>query len=458
MIATLFAAFQFDYNTRVVVTGTALLGLASGMVGVFLLLRKRALVGDAISHATLPGVAAVFLVASALGWNAKSLPILLLGAAISGIVAALFIVMLRAGTMLKEDAVLGIILSVFFGIGTALLRIIQQLPTGSSAGLESFIYGKTANMIAEDAYLIGGAALVVCSLTLALSKELKLLCFDTTFGQSQGWPMTLLDLFLMGAVVTVVIVGLQAVGLILMIALLVIPAAAARFWTHRLSKMLIIASLIGAVSSIAGSLASAYMTNLPSGPAIVIAAAILFLLSLLFGSIGGVLGQVVRRRSHRREINHQHVLRGIYEILEARDRAPLQRGLLRSDEISVQALLGTRSWSLSHVRKILHQLVAMDYVVAHSPQLYTLTASGIRAAISATRQHRMFEFYLQHQAEISAAGLDRTADFAEHVFDDDMVAELEQIFASQLAPFEVPPSPHPIDGVGSPASSRGGAA
>ena len=157
--------------------------------------RKRALVGDAISHATLPGVAAVFLVATALGWNAKSLPILLLGAAISGIVAALFIVMLRAGTMLKEDAVLGIILSVFFGIGTALLRIIQQLPTGSSAGLESFIYGKTANMIAEDAYLIGGAALVVCSLTLSLSKELKLLCFDTTFGQSQGWPMTLLDLF-----------------------------------------------------------------------------------------------------------------------------------------------------------------------------------------------------------------------------------------------------------------------
>jgi manganese/zinc/iron transport system permease protein len=457
MIGSIVASVLFEYNTRVVVTGTALLGLASGMIGVFLLLRKRALVGDAISHATLPGVAGVFLIATVMGFNAKSLPILLAGAAVSGIIAALVIVMLRAGTMLKEDAVLGIILSVFFGIGTALLRIIQQLPTGSAAGLEAFIYGKTATMIAEDAYLIGGAALIVCGLTLALSKELKLLCFDTTFGQSQGWPMTLLDLVLMGAVVTVVIVGLQAVGLILMIALLVIPAAAARFWTHRLYKMLIISSLFGAVSSIVGSLASAYFPKLPSGPAIVIAAASLFLFSLLFGSIGGVLGQLVRRRLHRREINHQHVLRGIYEILEARNRAPLGRGLQRSDEVSVHALLGTRSWSLSHIRKILQQLVAMNYVVAHSPELYTLTASGIRAAISATRQHRMFEFYLQHQAEISAAGLDRTADYVEHVFDDDMVAELERIFASQLAPFEVPPSPHPIDGVGMPASRHGGA-
>ncbi len=168
---TLHASLALDYNTRVVLLGTMLLGAACGLVGVFLLLRKRALVGDAISHATLPGVCLVYLIALSLGVDGKSLIWLLFGGAASGGLGALTIVFLRKWTRLKEDAVLGIVLSVYFAIGTALLRMIQKLPEGNSAGLEGFIFGKTALMVTEDVWVIGIACAIVILLTLLLHKN-----------------------------------------------------------------------------------------------------------------------------------------------------------------------------------------------------------------------------------------------------------------------------------------------
>ena len=187
-----------DYNTRIVVMGTMLLGLAAGVVGTYMLLRKRALIGDAVSHATLPGIGIAFILMVQFGGNGKYLPGLLLGATITGLIGVGFILLIKGMTRIKEDAALGIVLSVFFGLGVAVLGVIQSMQQGNAAGLESFIYGKTASMIKSDVILIASVALVVIFLSMLLYKEFAILCFDQAFARAQGWPVTLIDIVMMG--------------------------------------------------------------------------------------------------------------------------------------------------------------------------------------------------------------------------------------------------------------------
>lgn len=290
------------YQTRVVVIGASLLGAAAGLVGSFMLLRRRALLADTLSHATLPGVAGAFLLATAMGFAGKHLVVLLIGAAIASAIAAACVTVLSRTTRLKQDAILAIVLSVFFGFGTVLSSIVQQTATGSAAGLESFIFGKAATMTRGDAILIGSAGLVVLLICVALFKELRLLCFDPDFARGQGWPVTLLDGVLMTLVVLVTVIGLQAVGLILIIALLVIPPSAARFWTHNLRTMILLSTIFGAASAWVGTSISGLATDLPSGATIVLVSVVLFIVSSLFGSAGGVVSRWIERSRTRTRI------------------------------------------------------------------------------------------------------------------------------------------------------------
>jgi manganese/zinc/iron transport system permease protein len=217
-----------DYNTRVVLVGVTLLGFGAGVMGTFMLLRKRAMMGDALAHATLPGIALAFILVSWLGGDGKSLVWLLTGAVATGVLGMGSVLAIRHGSRLKEDAALGIVLSVFFGLGVVGLSIAQQMSTGNAAGLESFIYGKTASMLARDAWLTAGASVVVAAGAGLLFKEFALVCFDQGYAAAQGWPVLRLDAIMMALVVLVTVIGLQAVGLILVVALLILPAAAAR--------------------------------------------------------------------------------------------------------------------------------------------------------------------------------------------------------------------------------------
>jgi manganese/zinc/iron transport system permease protein len=290
-----------DYNTRVVVLGVAAMGVACGLVGTFMLLRKRALMGDALSHATFPGICIAFIgFQLAFGSGGKSLPVLLAGALATGIIGVLCVLLIRSQTRIKEDAAMGIVLSVFFGFGTALRGVIQKMPGANSAGLDGFIYGKTASMVASDAWTIGAVALVSSVVVLVLYKELKLLCFDDHFARGLGRSVVGLDIVLMGLMTVVTVVGLQAVGLILVIALLIIPPAAARFWTDRLGTTALLSSLIGALSAVTGALISAVVVNIPSGAIIVLVAAGIFVLSLIFGTKRGA---VARMRNRSAAIN-----------------------------------------------------------------------------------------------------------------------------------------------------------
>ncbi len=281
----------FDYNTQVVAASTALLGGAGGLAGCLLLLRRRALMGDALGHATLPGIAAAYLISVAVGGTGKEPWALLAGAAAGAIAGVIAVLAIRRGARTSDETAMAIVLGSFFGLGTALLTVIQTTPGGHQAGLASFILGHAASMVASDLHAASIVALVCVALVVLLTKELRLLCFDESFARAIGRPVRWLDALVLIIVTAVVIAGLQAVGLILILALLILPATAARLCTDRFTTMLPLAAAMGAVSGVGGTLVSSYAPKLPTGPCIVLFAAGLFVLALVFAPRRGLLAR-----------------------------------------------------------------------------------------------------------------------------------------------------------------------
>lgn len=431
-----------DYNTRVVLAGTVLLGIASGLIGVYLLLRKRALLGDAISHATLMGIGFAYLWTVLIGQD-KSLPVLLVGAAISGSLGGIGVLMLRHFANIREDAALGIVLSVFFGAGVAILSVLQTINKGNIAGLESFIYGKVVAITGDDVALAATVLAIVAVIIAALGKELKILCFDIELARSQGWPVMWLDSMLIGMVVAVTIVGLKAIGLIMVIALQVIPAASARFWTHDLNRMLAISGLLGGVSCALGATASAVFADLPSGAMIVLCACGFFLISFTFGAERGVLWTYLHQRSLRRQQEYMHLLRACYEQLEARRALPTSAKAISTELLAISEIAAVRSWSRSFASKIARELDSRGLVVLRRNGDLHLTARGIVQAEEAVREHRLLEMYMMEQAEADVGQADREADYLEHGLLPEHLAELGESVARGTPP-PVPPSPHPL--------------
>jgi manganese/zinc/iron transport system permease protein len=279
------------YNTLVVLAGTSLLGAGAGLVGTFAVLRGRALLGDALAHAALPGVCLGFLV-----WGDRSLPVMLLGALATGMAGVALVGALSGLPRVKSDAAMGMVLSVFFGAGLVLSRLIQSRHAGGSkAGLDSYILGKTAGMLLGDVYLILGVSLIALVVTVLLYKEFKLVTFDPEFALVQGWPAAKLELLLMGMLAVMVVLGLPAAGAVLVVALLILPAGAARFWTDRLGWTLAVSSGLGMLMGAAGTLASARWGHLPAGPMIVLAGTAVFVISGLIAPRKGLLVRWLRR-------------------------------------------------------------------------------------------------------------------------------------------------------------------
>ncbi|APZ93157.1 metal ABC transporter permease [Fuerstiella marisgermanici] len=276
---------MFGNQTIIVLAGTLLLGVAAGMVGTFAVLRRRALMGDVIAHSALPGLCIAFLV-----FHSRAILVLLAGALLSGLLGAFVVSLMKRHTALREDAIQGIVLSVFYGGGIALTRSIQnRYRNESGADLEAFIIGRAATMLRSDVYQIAAVTIVTAVIVLLLYKELKLVSFDEQFCRVQGWSAGGLDLLLMVLTAVTVVVGLPSVGVVLTAALLIIPPAAARFWTDRLSKMMMISCTFGGLSGVTGTLISARFDGLPTGPLIVLTSTAIFLLSWLLAPHRGVL-------------------------------------------------------------------------------------------------------------------------------------------------------------------------
>lgn len=431
-----------EYNTRVVVFGATVLGATGGLVGTFLLLRRRSLLSDAVSHATLPGLALAFLVAEAFGANGKSLPVLLAGALAGGLAGMAAVVGIRRFGRTKDDAALAIVLSVFFGLGISLTVAIQQLPTGNAAGLTHFIYGKAASMTAADAWTILGVSAVVALLCAALFKEFTLLCFDEGFAVSRGLPVLRLDLALMALVVTFVVAGLAAVGLLLVVAMLIIPPASARFWSERLTVNALLAAAIGAASGLSGAMASALLPRLPAGAVIVLSASAIFAFSLVFGARRGVLAQWIRHRRIVIQVGHQHLMRAFYETIE--DRCPEDAAMadaLKDYRVSERELLQAQSWSRRALHRILARSAGSGLITSLPGGDYALTALGRAEARKIVRNHRLWELYLIEYADIAPSQVHHDADQIEHVVDPQILERLEEALQKEHGTAFVPANP-----------------
>lgn len=311
--------FAGGYNANVVMAGLAALGAAAGPVGVFMILKGRPLLADAVAHATLPGVAAGFLLALFLTGDGRIPVFLLLGAAASGAAAAAGMHLLKDGARIGEDAATAAALSVSFGLGVALLSLIQALPTGGQAGLNAFLLGQAAAMTAGEAWtvaIVGALALAVLALFF---KELTLAAFDPAAAIAQGLPARTLDLLTTGLMLALVAAGLRAVGLVLILALLVTPAAAARFWTDRLPRLAALAAVFGAGAAYVGGALSAAAPGLPTGALIVAILSLIFAFSLLFAPNRGAAAAGLRRLALRRGLKRRAILSALSAAAPVRE-------------------------------------------------------------------------------------------------------------------------------------------
>jgi manganese/zinc/iron transport system permease protein len=355
-----------NYTLRTVGLGAAFLGIVNGVLGSFAVLRKQSLLGDAISHAALPGIALAFLLT-----GSKATIVLLLGAAAAGWVGTLLVMNIVKNTRVKYDSALGLVLSVFFGFGLVLLTYIQRMPVASQAGLDTFLFGQAATLLARDVATIGILGLAVLLIVLAVWKEFKLLCFDPDFALSLGFPIRWLDVLLITLLVTSIVIGLQTVGVVLMSAMVVAPAAAARQWTDRLGAMVAISAFFGALAGAGGALVSSLTARLPAGPTIVLCLTAIVLVSLLAAPNRGVVWKWARERVNRNLLQTEAVLADLY-VLAMRHEDPGH-----GHPISV-----LRTMSIGHggVDRSLEVLRERGLVRVTADGTWSLTPSGLSEA------------------------------------------------------------------------------
>lgn len=422
--------FLTDINAQWVLAGCVLLGICSGILSSFAMLRKRSLLGDALAHSALPGVCIAYLIV-----GERSIPAFMLGALAAGMLGAFCIQFITRNSRIKEDAALGLVLSVFFAVGIVLLTYILNSSGGNKAGLKTFIFGQAASMVGRDVYIMASCAIIVIVFSLLLYKEMKLLCFDVGFADSLGYSSTWLDAMLNILIVLIVVIGLQAVGVVLMVAMLITPAAAARYWTNRLNRMTLISALFGGLSGALGVYLSALAPRMPTGPWIVLSATLMFILSLLFAPARGLVAKGLRIWSLRSRVARENALRSLYEWSERKkgwdDWAPLEEIASMRSQPPVQALRNLRG-------------LKSNQLVEEKNGAFRLTKSGQDQAYQVTRNHRLWEMYLMYEEEFDADHVDRDADFIEHFLTPETVNELERLLDSHGLNLKQPPTAHPI--------------
>ena len=351
-----------DYTLRTITLGTAVLGAICGMLGSFAVLRKQSLLGDAISHAALPGIAIAFLII-----GTKNSSAFLLGALISGLIGTFWIRGITRKTHLKSDTALGLILSLFFGFGMLLLTYIQKMPNANQAGLESYLFGQAATLLESDVWvmvIITGISLIIL---LLFWKELKLLLFDADYTKTLGFNTKFLDILITSFIVIAIVLGLQTVGVVLMSAMLLAPAAAARQWTNNLATMVVIAAIFGASSGVLGTAISASHNNLSTGPVIVLIAGVFVLFSFIFSPGRGLLFREIRFRKNRNDLQLHKTLSFMYDIARTHENI--------SHPHEIKILNNFQGFT----KKSLQELEDKNYVTIEGT-MWSMTESGFRTA------------------------------------------------------------------------------
>lgn len=361
------AAIFSDYTVRTVSLGALTLGVASGVLGTFAVLRRQSLIGDAVSHAALPGIALAFLLS-----GSKSPIALLAGAAFTGVAGMLTVTAVTRLTRIKQDSALGLVLSVFFGWGIVLLTMIQKMPAANKAGLDHFLFGQAASLLREDVLVMAvltGAALLAVGL---LWKELKLISFDPEYAQSLGLPRARLEVGLTALITLAIVVGLQTVGVVLMSAMIIAPAAAARQWTHRLGVMVCLSAAFGALSGVTGALFSSTGARLPTGPLVVLCMTCIAIVSLFFGRARGLIWARIMRQRRGQQIAAHLVLQQLRSLELQHEDSPAARA--HATRV-VELMVSPRA----NVRAALERLARRGQVDQIEPGQWALTPAGRQA-------------------------------------------------------------------------------
>ncbi len=365
-ISQLLYDLLFDYTLRTVALGSAILGIVSGALGSFAVLRKQSLLGDAISHAALPGIVIAFLIT-----RSREPAVLMLGALIAGWLATLFMLNIIRTTRIKDDSALGLVLSVFFGMGLMLLTFTQKLPDATQAGLDKFLFGQAATLLQSDVITMAIIGTLAIALLMTFWKEFKLITFDPEFAASLGYPVRFLDVLLTTLLVIAIVIGLQTVGVVLMSAMIVAPAAAARQWTDKLKFMVILGGLFGALAGVSGTLISGSAEKLPTGPVIVLCMSVIVMFSMLFATNRGLIWNWFRNLHNRRSLRAQAVLSDLNTL--AMQHPNQERG-------HSSAVLRSMSTNPDGVSLALQQLKEKGLAQELGKDAWALTSAGLDEA------------------------------------------------------------------------------
>ncbi|WP_127470551.1 iron chelate uptake ABC transporter family permease subunit [Thiomicrorhabdus aquaedulcis] len=400
-----------DMNVVWVLAGSMLLGISASVIGGFALLRKRALIGDALAHAALPGVMMAFLLL-----QTRDPWVMLLGAMISSFVGFYLIDWLPKHTKIKADAALAITLSFFFALGLMLLSYIQGLEVENKSGLDKILFGQAAAMTRDDINLLLAVTIFVLINVVMFFHKLRLIAFNRQYARTLGVNVTGYELLLALLIVLAVVVGLQLVGVVLMAAVLLTPAAAARFWSNQLARILMIAAALGAISALVSTHISYLAPAMPTGPWMVVNLALLFFISLLFAPYKGLLNRALQRRRLGRKIAKENVLRTLYKLLERND---FKDSLFHYAEIQAQ-----RSLELNTLKHTLNLLAKKGLVHVTSNGI-ALTPAGLEQAALLTHRHRLWENYLNQEVALNGAQAHKQAERIEHILTDAQANQIE---------------------------------
>lgn len=404
------SAFWSDPNVQMVVLGVVLLGAGAGVTGVFTFVRKRALVGDAIAHSVLPGVCLAFLI------SGRKHPLwLLLGAVATGWLSLLLMDYITRNSKIKADAAIGVVLSIFFGLGILLLTAIQASGSGHQAGLDKFLFGKAASLTRHDVLVFGAAAVLILTITALFFRVFSAVAFDREFAMAAGLPVKTLEFMLATITVLAVATGIQAVGVVLMAALLITPAAAARFWTNSLVRMTVLAAAFGAGAGLFGAWISYQAPTMPTGPWIVILLTFIALVSVLAAPERGIFARWQLHRNNQHKILTENILKIIFQLGE------LHGGQL----FSLESILQKGHFREKALKKGLAQLLRQGLLVPPGADgLWQLSDQGMAESRRVVRLHRLWELYLSHKMGMAADHVHDSAEAMEHLLTSDMEKRL----------------------------------
>jgi manganese/zinc/iron transport system permease protein len=403
---------MMDPNVRYVALGSVLLTASSAIVGTFTFLNKKSLAGDAIAHAVLPGICLGFIMA-----GTKNPIALILGAFTTGWLSLIVVEFVTTKTRIKEDTAIGLVLSVFFGIGILMLTVIQKSGNAAQSGLDHFLFGKAASLVGSDLYTFSVVAIILVITVFLLFKEFGLLSFDKDYAKAIGLPVKRIQLVLTSLIVLAVVIGIQAVGVVLMAAILITPAAAARYWTDKITTMILLASVFGGLSGLAGAYISYTAPSMPTGPWIVIVISTIAFISFFFAPKRGVLYRLARQNSIRKTINDENVLKVFYQIAEENKNFMVLR--------SLEDIIHRRSYEPVMLNKVMMRLVKQGYLEKIG-NMWSLTEEGKTKAQRVVKIHRLWELYLTTHLKIAPDHVHDDAETIEHLLTPELEARLEE--------------------------------